>query len=105
MRLAASTLLAALGAGALAGCLAHGDPPAEATFRIGGTFTEGATQAEMEKLGAEARRLGGDMALLESFPVQFRASGMEDAACEEFRAFAEAQPYVDVLGECLDEAA
>lgn len=78
------------------GCVGEGG----ASHELGGTFTEEASQEQMAELQGEVQQRGGQMALLESFPVQFHAIGLGEQACEEVRTFAQESPYVAEVGEC-----
>lgn len=84
-------------AAGLTGCAGDG------TYELRGTFTEDATQDEMDKLQREVEDRGGDVAFLESHPVQFHATGLDEAACEEVRSFAQDADYVQEVGECQAE--
>lgn len=71
-----------------------------ASYQVSGTFTENATQAQMEELGNHTRDRGGEIFYLESFPVQFRATNLTEQACGEVRSFAEDRAYVSDVGAC-----
>lgn len=76
------------------------DGAEDGNYQVSGTFTEEATQEEMQALGNHTRAQGGEIAYLESFPVQFRASNLTEPACEDVRAFAADQTYVAEVGAC-----
>lgn len=71
-------------------------PPAPR--QLSGAFKEEASQADL----AEAQRLskaeGGDMAILESFPMQFSVKGLDAGACARLREALAAEPYVARVG-------
>lgn len=101
-------LVASLLAVAFAGCLEEGaggngpTPPAgsSAQFRLGGTYTENVTEAELAAAQAQVESRGGDLALLESFPMQFAVTGVGQADCEALRAWFSNQTFVQRVGEC-----
>lgn len=84
----------------VAGCLS---PDEARGFQVSGSFTGQATQAQMDELGDYARARGGDLLLMESFPVRFRATGLDEASCEEARAYADGRAYVAEVGACGPE--
>ena len=86
----------------VAGCATDGDVP---TFAAGGTFTDDATQQQMEELADYVEMRGGDLLLMESFPVQFRATGLSEEACEELRIHAQERSYVQHVRACEEEGA
>lgn len=86
---------------ALAGCATpEPDGAGDQTYQVSGTFSENATQAQMEELGNHTRDRGGEIFYLESYPVQFRATNLTEQACEEVRSFAEDRAYVADVGAC-----
>lgn len=90
------SMVAAAVLGALvAGCLGPGT-----TYELAGTFTENATQQQMEELGAKVRDRRGTFAQLESFPVQFRAADLARSDCQAVRSFALNATYVADVGRC-----
>lgn len=105
MRSASSTarwlcITAALVGLVLAGCAS----PRTSDHELRGTFTENASDEQMSELEAEVTDRGGQVAFLESFPVQFHATGLEEAGCEEVRSFAQEADYVREVGNCqVDE--
>lgn len=76
------------------------DGSSDQTYQVSGTFTENATQAQMDELGNHTRDRGGEIFYLESYPVQFRASNLTQEACSEVRSFAEDRTYVSDVGAC-----
>lgn len=54
-------------------------------WRLGGRFTEAATQQDMEQARGVVAARGGEMRLMESFPVQFAATGLTDVGCQKAR--------------------
>lgn len=80
----------------LSGCVAGGQ------YSLSGTFTEDATQADMEDLGDRVAAHGGTLDLMESFPVQFSASGLDNNGCDAVREEALARDYVAAVGSCTD---
>lgn len=90
--LVAVTLLAT----ALVGCVDQAPPE----HRVSGTFTENATQDQMDELAGQVEDRGGEFVVLQSFPAQFSATGLADAACEEVAAFAANATYVAHVGSC-----
>lgn len=88
----------------LAGCLAP--RPAADEWTFSGTFTEAATQAEMDALGRELRdRWGVDMLVMESFPEQLLVRGLSEAECPDARGLVAAKPFVLRVGECREVVA
>lgn len=88
---------------ALAGCAElDGERPGSGNegYRLGGSFDENATQQDYDRAGGLAASLGGDMAFLESFPVQFAASGLTDVACQKLREDLQKEPHVRSVGAC-----
>lgn len=82
----------------LAGCTA---PESQDVMRFGGSFTEAATQADMEDFRARMAAHGADdVLLMESFPVQFNVVGLAAAACPDARAEAASLAYVADTREC-----
>lgn len=83
----------------LAGCL---DAPSGGPHRLGGSFTAEATQAQVDEARALAEAEGGDMAVMESFPLQFGVTGLSGEACGRLRAALDAKPYVASVGACQE---
>lgn len=67
---------------------------------LGGAFTEAATQADIQEAGALARQEGAELLVMESYPAQFQARGMDASGCERLRAALQAKAYVARVGEC-----
>lgn len=90
-----------VGAVLVPGC-ATPQPDADdgADHEVSGTFTRNATQAQMDELANYTRDRGGEIAFLESFPVQFRASNLTEEACGDVRSYAGERAYVDDVGAC-----
>lgn len=80
----------------LVGCV---DQPS-LDHEVSGTFTENATQAQMNELAGEVEDRGGRLFQLESFPVQFRAAELSAEDCGQVQAFAAGADYVAEVGEC-----
>lgn len=82
-------LLLPLGVLLLAGCLeAQRSPPAasESEWMLGGSWTEGYTQADLDAWCAIAERYGNECIVMESFPPQFALRFDRLAECEAARA-------------------
>lgn len=84
----------------LAGCLSSAPPAAETEHRLGGAYTAEATSADVAALAAIVEAEGGRAATMESFPMQFAATGLDADACTRVRTMLEAQAYVASLGPC-----
>lgn len=90
----------------LAGCtepdggLQPGDNP---NFRVSGAFDTGATQQDYDRASGIAASFGGTVAFLESFPVQFTATGFTDVACQRFADAMRAEPHVASVGTCAPQ--
>lgn len=96
-------LLALLAALLLAGCAQPGDlatPTASGAFHVGGSFDANATQQDYDRAQGIATSYGGTLALLESFPVQFSATGFTDVACQKARDALAQEPHVASVGAC-----
>ena len=72
----------------------------ESTQEFGGTFTREATQADIDDFRERMTKRGADDVLvMESFPMQFRVTGLGDdcnAASDEARSL----PYVADVSPC-----
>lgn len=79
---------------------AGGDAADGGTRRLGGSFTAEATQAQVQEAQGLAAAEGGDMAILESFPLQFAVSGLGADACGRLHAALDAKPYVASVRAC-----
>ena len=90
----------------LAALLVAGCVGAQGTMRLGGAFTEAATQADIDAFSEDMRRFGRgvDVAILESVPPQFSVRGLDADKCDDARALAASRPYVARVGECLQES-
>lgn len=85
-----------------AGCMAPADPPGDPdTYRLGGTFTEDADQGDVADLRGEAEARGGQVTIMESYPLQFDVTGLDRDACTELKAVLEQKPYTESVGGCL----
>ncbi len=102
MRFAPVLILLAL---VTAGCLGApaSDTDSPSPHSLGGTFTEAATQDNVSAFDGKMRSFGArDVAIMESFPLQFRASRFPNGdACEGARAWAAEQPYIREVGACV----
>lgn len=78
------------------GCVDDPSP----SYEVSGTFTENATQEQMNELGQQVEQEGGHFAQLESFPVQFRATQLTASGCDEIVSFVEGAEYVAEHGAC-----
>jgi len=87
-----------------AGCLSREDSRSASDTleaRVAGVFSANATQADVAELAARVRERGGEMAVMESFPLQFSTRGLGEADCADVRAFAALRPYVASVGACV----
>ena len=92
----------------LAGCVEGSDtggPAPGGTFHVGGSFDANATQQDYDRASGIATSYGGTLALLESFPVQFSATGFTDVACQKARDALAAEPHVASVGTCAPSQA
>lgn len=76
------------------------DGSGTATWRLGGSFTENATQAEIAEIGRELEPYNATMRVMESFPMQYAVDGLTLEVCPEVRALLAEKPYVAVVREC-----
>lgn len=90
---AALVLLAAL---VLAGC--SGDA---VSYRLGGSFTQTRTAADMDDFQATVAPYSDDVAIMESFPEQFSIRDLDADGCAELRGKLLAKTYLAVVGECV----
>lgn len=81
----------------LAGCTSTGD---EADRSLSGTFTEETDQADLEDLERRLEPYGASLAVLESFPMQYRIAPLSPEDCEEVRALLGGLTYVRDVGTC-----
>lgn len=104
----AALVLVLVGAG-LSGCLEQdvtesrtGDPSGETStdWRLGGVFTRNASQEDLQDIQGEADARGGDLRVMESFPMQYMIDGLTQSACIELRALLQEKDYVDTVREC-----
>lgn len=95
MRWIAAVLLLAP---AFAGCTT------DTTYRLDGAFTEERTQDDIDEAQRLVEEHGGTMALQESFPEQFIASGLGQSACEDLKAVLDPKPYLQFVGTCQAES-
>lgn len=93
--LAAALVLASL----TAGC-AGSDPGPDPAYRISGSFTENATQADTEDLREKVAGWGAEVQIMESHPMQYRVHGFAQADCDAIRAVLEERPYIATVGDC-----
>lgn len=82
---------------ALAGCTA------EPTYAVGGAFTSERTEADMQDFDASASQYSDDIAILESFPEQFRVGSLSQADCEALREELLQKDYLGRVGDCTEE--
>ncbi len=82
---------------ALAGCLSTGD---EAEFGITGSFTSDRDNADIDTLSDWVRARGGEVAIMESFPEQFHASGLTKADCEDLAVQLDAWDFIQSRSDC-----
>ncbi len=82
---------------ALAGCVEDGP-----TYNVTGAFTADRDNADLETLGQWVRERGGDVAIMESFPEQFHASGLSATDCEAFRVQLEQWDFIQSHSECKE---
>ena len=72
-------------------------------FSLGGTFTKEATQTDLDDFDARMKAHGADDVLvMESFPMQFRATPFYLGACVAARSEAMNLTYVDAVGQCQE---
>lgn len=83
-------------AGMLVGCA---DAPA-VDYELRGTFTENATQEQIDELGNAVEQRDGEFRQLESHPIQFRALQLEREDCLDVASIAEEADYVAELEDC-----
>lgn len=96
-------ILGLAAAALLAGCFTPpegAEPGATPNWRVDGSFDANATQADHERASTIVSGHGGTMQLLESFPVQFSASGLTAGACDAVRAALAQQPHIARVGDC-----
>ncbi len=91
MRFIVATLLLA----SLVGCV-----DSEDTYRISGSFTADRADEDIQALVDKGRGLGGDTAIMESFPEQFtvRAFGLKE--CRELETWLAAQDFIASMTSC-----
>lgn len=89
----------------LAGCHAPtddaGDTEDPEQWAIPGTFTEEATQQDIEDLETRLQPYDGSMVVMESFPMQYRIEGPVKDDCPDVRAMLLGLEYVAEVGNCL----
>jgi hypothetical protein len=81
----------------LAGCA---ETPGGVEYRVGGSFTEDATQADVEDLQRRLAAWGADAAIMESYPLQYQIGGLDGPSCDEVRAMLANRPYIASVGRC-----
>lgn len=105
MDVSKSRAVAFLGLGllVLAGCAyppedtTHGGEP---VWSLHGAFKASRTQADMQDLQNRVEARGGQVTIMESFPEQFRASGLTASACDALRAELNSVDYLQSVGSC-----
>ncbi len=83
--------------GMLAGCT-----EAATEYQIRGAFTTDRSDDDIAALSAKAKGLGGEVAIMESFPEQFLISGLPLAACKEMAAWLDAQDFIASATPCQE---
>lgn len=84
----------------LAGCLdAH-----TVHYSISGAFTDERTSLDMADLEATTRPFSLDLAIMESFPEQFRVGTLHERECGELHDILAAKEYLASVGACTADA-
>lgn len=83
----------------VAGC-ATPEPPAPTMFAVGGTLDRNATSEDVEDLRGRVQAHNGTLAIMESYPLQYRASGLMETECEALKLELASLAYVAVVGTC-----
>lgn len=69
-------------------------------YKIGGSFTEKATEAEISSLSNKLGSNASSISLLESFPLQFQITSPSEASCGKAKKALSAFKFVDSVGDC-----
>lgn len=69
-------------------------------YRVGGSFTEKATEAEISSLGSKLGSDASSVSLLESFPLQFQITSPSSSSCEKVKKVLSAFKFIDSFGDC-----
>lgn len=64
-------------------------------YEIRGSFTSDRTDPDIQELVLKVESLGGEVAIMESFPEQFVATFDNEDACDNFHNFVHLRAYVD----------
>ncbi|EKD84788.1 MAG: hypothetical protein ACD_38C00161G0009 [uncultured bacterium] len=76
------------------------NPSTTQDYRLGGSFTEKATEKE---IGSISSRFGSDVSsvsLLESFPLQFQITSPSQTSCEKVRKALAGLKFIQSVGDC-----
>lgn len=95
MRLVALSLLLVIG---MPGCTEPS--PGAPSYEVAGSFTEAATQADVDDLERRLAHWEAGLAVLETYPMQYRITIADGPACDEVREMLAARPYVADVGRC-----
>ena len=82
-------MVAALSAFLLAGCADS------LQYQASGAFTTERTQDDLAAFDAKVKELGGEAAIMESWPEQFRVTFRSADACDAFHNWAHLQSFID----------
>lgn len=75
-------------------------------YSLYGAFTADATQADYDEVGRLVKNeTGRDLALMKSFPPQFRVDDLGNAQCERLHDALKDKPYLGRLDACRPEGA
>lgn len=72
----------------------------EADYTLAGAFTVDRSDADIADFQTHVERHGGTSVLMESFPEQFRVSGLDASSCAALRAELSALAYIGSVTEC-----
>lgn len=69
-------------------------------WEVRGTFTENATQEDIEDLRTRLEPYDGELFVLESFPMQYQITGPEVRDCPDVEEMLRTRVYIADVGTC-----
>ena len=86
--------------GVVAAVLASGCYSEPSVYEISGTFKASRTDADLADFHATVKPYSNDVAIMESFPEQFRIHGL-GASCPDLARILAAKPYLASSSACV----